>query len=62
MDGARKGQKSTEGKAQWDRSRCKGLHGDSGKILERQHRWPVVTFSHYDVLTDFVVLEIASFL
>lgn len=36
--------------------------GTVGRILERQHLRPVVTFSLYDVLTDFVVLDIASFL
>lgn len=34
--------------------------GTFGKILERPHVWSAVTFSHCDVLTDFVVLEIAS--
>lgn len=60
MGGAQKGQKSPEKVGEGEVEG--GDMGTLGKILERQHVWSVVTFSHYDVLTDFVVLEIASFL
>lgn len=53
-----KGQKSTVGQEPVEGD-CMGT---VGRILERQHLRPVVTFSLYDVLTDFVVLDIASFL
>lgn len=46
----------------WERGKWKGLTWGQLERLERQHVQSVVTFSHYDVLTDFVALEIASFL
>lgn len=58
MDGAQKGQKSTEKGGQ---EKCKGVGtGTFGKILERQPMRSAVTFSHCHVLADFVALEIAS--